>query len=125
MRGFVIAIALMLPLAGCSKKKTTGGGGAAPSAKDAAKVDALRAAWGADANCQILVTCCSAVRGTNFEQTLTPICNEVKTKLVDFAERVKGMTDPASLASDCKNRVMGVAMMGNQSNPLPPACLAP
>lgn len=98
------------------------------TAGDAEEVEALRAAFEADTNCQILVACCASPEGQSYEGFggvgLDVVCEQV-TAMQDFQNQVDNMTDAAWQSTSCRNRVAGIAGMGTASNPLPEVCQAP
>ncbi len=125
MRTGLWIVALALALGGCNKKSEEQGGGAPPAqpAGGAAveKAAALKAAWEADANCLSLAKCCTEIVGTGFEQTIGPLCEQVKT-FQDFEQQAENLVDPAWQSTTCKNTLEAVGMMGNASNPVPASC---
>ncbi len=97
--------------------------GRAPSARLDENAAALAKAWEADANCKALSTCCGVMKGSQWEQTLTPFCAQV-VKLQDFKAKAQSGVDPSLQTNDCKNRQKALAGMANASNPLPEGCVA-
>ncbi|MBI5501055.1 MAG: hypothetical protein HY907_12490 [Deltaproteobacteria bacterium] len=120
-------VMLALALGGCKKKgeeAAGGGGGNTPPAAgggNAAKAEALKAAWEANADCQSLDKCCANVPGTTWESSLGIICEQVKT-YKNFEEQAKNMVDAAWQDMTCKNTLDSAGMMGNDSNPVPEGC---
>jgi hypothetical protein len=132
-RFFWVASIVLFALAGCGKKSEEGGSGgggggaAAPSGGgggNAAKVEALKAAWEAAPECKALVSCCAAIPGSNYEQTVGPICEQVKT-YQDFEQQAENLVDPGWQTTLCKNTFESMHSMANAANPLPEGCAKP
>jgi len=128
VRKLVWIAMLVLAMGACKKKSEgEGGGGAAtpPTAGggggNAAKADALKAAWAANADCQSLDKCCANVPGTTWESTLGVICEQV-TKFKNFEEQANNLVDPSFQDNLCKNTLDSAGMMGNEANPVPEGC---
>ena len=129
------AISLMLSMAltsACGGKKDDGGSGNQTAGKAAVKAGggggsekatALKDAWKASQDCQVLESCCAGLAGSSWESTLEPLCEQIKG-LQDFETQSKNMVDPSFQSSDCRNRVAALAGMGSGGNPLPDVCLA-
>ena len=101
--------------------------GETESTGNAEEVEALRAAFEADVNCQTLAACCASPEGQSYQAlgvSLDGFCEQV-TAMQDFETQVENMAEPGYQSTLCRNRLAALAGMGNASNPLPEVCQAP
>jgi hypothetical protein len=96
------------------------GGDEPAGGANAAKVQALKDAWAANADCQRLVACCKAAPG-NHAPSLSVICQQVD-EWQNFELAVKEYRDVSMQDVQCKNVSDNIVALGNDSNPVPEAC---